>query len=66
MKLRPASLHFALPFHGPLRFGRRWRGHELLLRILQLVLLIALALPAAKLIAHGVALAVRTIAGFLS
>ena len=69
MKLRPTSLHaFHLPaqFHRPMRFGRRWRNHELWLRVVQLVLFVVLAAFASKLIASGVAAAVKAIAGFVS
>ncbi|WP_152594586.1 hypothetical protein [Massilia sp. BSC265] len=66
MKLRLASPHLAARFHGPLRFGRAWRGHELALRIVQLAAIIVLAAVGAKLIASGVALLTRTIAGFVA
>ena len=66
MKLRPASLHLPAQFHLPLRFGRRWRNHELGLRLIQLALFVVLAAVAAKTIATGVALAVKAIAGFVS
>lgn len=66
MKLRLASPHLAERFHGPLRFGRRWRGHELALRLVQLALLIVVAAAGAKLIAEGVALATRMIAGLFA
>ncbi|MCA1855614.1 hypothetical protein LE190_06695 [Massilia oculi] len=66
MKLRPTVSHLAGQFHRPLRFGRRWRGHELALRMVQLVLLVLLAGVGAKLIAEGVALAVNTIASMMA
>lgn len=66
MKLRLASPAFASRFHGPLRFGRAWRGHELALRLLQLAVLIVVAGVGAKLMAEGVALLTRTIAGLVA
>lgn len=60
MKLRLASSNLTSRFHGPLRFGSRWRGHELLLRIVQLVLLGLLAVMGARLIGQGIA---RLLAG---
>lgn len=66
MKLRLASPQLPARFHGPLRFGRAWRGHELALRILQLAAIIVLAAVGAKLIAAGVALLTRTIAGLVA
>ncbi|KFC61497.1 hypothetical protein [Massilia sp. LC238] len=65
MKLRLATPAFASRFHGPLRFGRAWRGHELGLRLVQLAVLIAVAVVGARLIAGGVALLTRTIAGLI-
>lgn len=66
MKLRLASPAFASRFHGPLRFGRAWRGHELALRLVQLAVLIVVAAVGAKLMAEGVALLTRTIAGLVA
>lgn len=63
MKLRLAPAHLAARFHRPLRFGRRWRGHELPLRIIQLVLIAWLGYSGAQLIAHGVARGGRALAG---
>lgn len=48
-----------------MRFGPRWRNHELPLRLVQLALLVVLAGVGAKLIASGVAMAARAIAGML-
>ncbi|BDT59434.1 MAG: hypothetical protein ACRYF7_07850 [Janthinobacterium lividum] len=62
MKLRLATPGFAQRLHGPLRFGRAWRGHELALRLAQLAVLIVVAVVGARLVAGGVALLVRTIA----
>lgn len=66
MKRRLAVPNMAVRLQGPLRFGRLWRGHEMALRIVQLAVLIVLAGVAAKLVAGGVALAARAIAGFVS
>lgn len=66
MKFRLASPHLAERFHGPMRFGRRWRGHELALRLVQLVLLVVVAVAGARLVANGVAWAARAIAGMVS
>lgn len=66
MKLRPPSLHLPAQFHGPVRFGRRWRNHELPLRLIQLALFVVLAAVAAKTIATGVALAIKAVAGLVS
>ncbi len=66
MKLRLASPHLAERLHRPLRFGRRWRGHELPLRLAQLAVLIVVAAVGAKLMAEAVALLTRTIAGLVA
>ena len=66
MKLRLASPHLAERFHGPLRFGRRWRGHELPLRLVQLAVLVVIGAIGAKLMADGVALLIGAIAGLVS
>ena len=52
--------------HRPLRFGRRWRGHELALRLIQVVLIAALGFTGAQLIAHGVSQGGRALAGLVS
>ncbi|MFN3790208.1 hypothetical protein [Massilia sp.] len=62
MKLRLASPHLAERLHRPLRFGRRWRGHELALRLVQLAVLVVVGAIGAKLMADGVALLIGTIA----
>ena len=64
MKLRLASPHLAERFHGPLRFGRRWRGHELALRLVQLALLVVVAAVGARLIAAAVTIGTRAVASF--
>ena len=66
MKLRLAPSNLASRLHHPLRFGRVWRGHELLLRIVQLALLVLLAGVGARLIANGVTEGFRSFSGFLS
>ncbi len=65
MKLRLAPPGLAGRFHGPLRFGRAFRGHELALRILQLALLFGVAWGGAQLIAASFAWITRTIAGLV-
>jgi hypothetical protein len=66
MNVRIASSHLATQIHRPMRFGRRWRGHELALRIVQIVLILWLAVAGAKLLAHGVALASQALARLAS
>lgn len=63
MRHRLVPAHLAARFHRPLRFGRRWRGHELALRIIQVVLIAALAFTGARMIAHGVSQGGRALAG---
>jgi hypothetical protein len=48
-----------------MRFGRRWRGHELPLRLVQLAFLIVLGGIAARLTAEAVAWVVHGIAAVL-
>jgi hypothetical protein len=55
MKLRLAPSNLATRFHQPLRFGSRWRGHELMLRIFQLAVIVVLAGVGSRLIAHAIA-----------
>jgi hypothetical protein len=66
MKLRLAPVSLATRFQRPLRFGRRWRGHELPLRIVQLALIVLLAGFGAKLVAQAVAQGSQVLAGLLS
>ena len=66
MKLRLAPTHLAERFHHPLRFGRRWRGHERILRIIQIILIASLGFMGAQLIAHGVSQGGRALAGLVS
>jgi len=65
MKLRLASSHLSERFHKPLRFGRRWRGHELALRLVQLAVLVVVAAVGARLIAGAVTMATRGIASLI-
>ena len=60
MKLRLAPSNLATRIHRPLRFGSRWRGHELPLRIFQLIVLAWLAVMGARLIGQVLA---RALAG---
>lgn len=55
MKLRLAPSDLATRFHQPLRFGSRWRGHELPLRVCQLVVIVLLAGVGVRLLAHAIA-----------
>jgi hypothetical protein len=55
MKLRLAPSNLATRLHHPLRFGSRWRGHELPLRVFQMILLAWLAVAGARLIGQGIA-----------
>jgi hypothetical protein len=66
MKLRLAPAHLAERFHRPLRFGRRWRGHERILRLIQVILIASLGFMGAQMIAHGVSQGGRAIAGLVS
>lgn len=56
MKRHQAPLNLGMHFDRPLRFGRRWRGHERALRIGQLILLVCLAIAASRLIADAITL----------
>jgi hypothetical protein len=49
-------------FHGPLRFGSRWRGHELLLRVCQLMAFAVVAVLGGQLIAQLIRFVVRIFA----
>jgi hypothetical protein len=55
MKLRLAPSNLATRIHQPLRFGSRWRGHELPLRFCQLALLVLFAGVGSRLVAHAIA-----------
>jgi hypothetical protein len=55
MKLRLAPSNLATRIHQPLRFGSRWRGHELPLRMCQLVVIALLAGVGSRLLAHAIA-----------
>ena len=52
MKRQLPQLNFGV--HRPLRFGRRLRGHELPLRIVQVLVLVWLGVVGGQLIAKGV------------
>ena len=56
MNIRHAPLHLAARFHRPMRFGTRFRGHELLLRLVQLALILVFAVVGAQWVARGVRL----------
>jgi hypothetical protein len=56
MKRRQAPLNLGMYLHRPLRFGRRWRGHERALRFGQAILLICLAVAGARLVADAITL----------
>jgi hypothetical protein len=62
MKLRPAPVHLTTRFHGPLRFGSRWRGHELLLRVCQLAVFAILAVVGGQFVALLIRHTVRALA----
>jgi hypothetical protein len=59
MNIRHAPAHLATRFHQPLRFGRVWRGHELILRLIQVVLIVTFAVLGAQWIARGVRMLVE-------
>jgi hypothetical protein len=63
MKFHPAHSSLAARMHRPMRFGRRWRGHELALRIVQLIVIAFVAVLGAQCIAHGVAMLGQMLAG---
>lgn len=60
MKLPLAHSHLTSRFHGPLRFGARWRGHELMLRMIQVVLLLTFAVFGAQFFAQGIRMLVES------
>jgi len=60
MKLPLAHSHLSSRFHGPLRFGARWRGHELMLRMIQIALLLTLAVFGARFVAQGIRMLVES------
>lgn len=61
MNVRHASLHLPARFHRPLRFGARFRGHELLLRMIQLALILVFAIVGAQWVARGVRMLVENL-----
>jgi hypothetical protein len=62
MKLRLTPVHLGTRFHGPLRFGSRWRGHELTLRVCQLAVFALMAVVGGQLIAQVIRFVVRSFA----
>jgi hypothetical protein len=66
MKLRLPQLNVATHFHRPLRFGRVWRGRELVLRVVQLIILVWLGVVGGQLIARAVTGGGGTLIGMLS
>jgi hypothetical protein len=65
MKRLP-QLNLATRFHLPLRLGSRWRGRELPLRIVQLLVLVWLGVAGGQLIAQAVTGGGRALIGMLS
>lgn len=63
MKLRFAPAHLATRFHGPLRFGSRWRGHELMLRAVQVLAFAVLAVIGGQLVAQLIRFVIRSFSG---
>jgi hypothetical protein len=66
MKLRLPQLPLANHVHRPLRLGRRWRGHELPLRLVQLLVLVWLGVIGGQLIARAVTGGGGALIGMLS
>jgi hypothetical protein len=66
MKHRLPQLKLATHFPRPLRFGSRWRGHELPLRIVQLLALVWLGVIGGQLIARAVTGGGGALLGLLS
>lgn len=66
MKHRFAAPNLAAFLHRPSHLGQPRRGHEGILRVIQLVLMVTLALFCAKLIAGGAVMAMRALGGFIS
>ena len=52
MKRLHMPSNLAMHLHRPLRFGKRMRGHELMLRMVQLGLILWLGVVGAKLLAQ--------------
>ena len=63
-RLMPGILSTHL--HAPWRLGHRWRGLEPVLRIAQLVVFALLGIVFARLVADGVVVFGRAVAGWLS
>jgi hypothetical protein len=66
MKRRLPQLNLANHFHQPVRFGRVWRGRELPLRIVQLLILVWLGVIGGQMIAQAVTGGGRALIGMLS
>jgi len=66
MKLRLGSPHLGAFLHRHSHAGHRPRSYEGLLRAVQLVLMVVVALFCAKLIAGGAVLLMRALSGFLT
>jgi len=64
MKHRLAPVHLTSRLHGPLRFGSRWRGHELMLRLCQLVVFFLLAVIGGQFVALLIRHTVRALAAY--
>jgi len=64
MKLRLAPMHLPARFHGPLRFGSRWRGHELLLRMCQVMVFALVAVIGGQLLVQMIRFVVRAAAAY--
>jgi hypothetical protein len=66
MKRQLPQHNLTVNFHRPLRLGRRWRGHELPLRIVQLLVLVWLGVIGGQLIAKAVTGGGGALIGMLS
>jgi hypothetical protein len=66
MKHELPQLNSGIHSHRTLRFGRRWRGHELPLRIVQLLILVWLGVVGGQMIAQAVTGGGKALIGMLS
>ena len=66
MKRQLPQLNLSMHSHRPLRFGRRWRGHELPLRIVQVLILAWLGVVGGQMIAQAVTGGGKALIGMLS
>lgn len=62
--LMPAAV--ATHLHRPMRFGKRMRGHELMLRMAQLALIVFLAVVGAKFLAQMLSQGIQGLIHLLS